>query len=70
MNDRTICYVGWNDDCDHLHGFIDHRDSHIIEEFSEQELQTLIQQGEAQGKSTDDYRALLGKIRQWHVGLH
>lgn len=70
MGHRNIAYVGWSDECNHLRGFIDHAETHVIDEYTQDELEVLVQQREAVGKDASEYRALLEKMHQWKVMLH
>ena len=70
MSYPNIFYVGWNDECNHLHGFIDHTETHRIEEFAEHELVQKVAELETQGLDASDSQGLLRKIHGWPVYKH
>ena len=70
MSYRNVCYVGWSDECNQWHGFIDRGETHVIEEYTELELEILVSELEYEGKSVENYRELLNKMKQWPEQLH
>ena len=70
MSYRKVCYVGWSHECHQWHGFIDHPETHYLEEYTEGELEILISEMEYQGKNASSYRELLTKMKQWPEQLH
>ncbi len=70
MGFRNVCYVGWSDECNHLHAYIHHPETNIVDEYTEQELELLIADLAYQGKDTRDYLELLEKMQLWPAYLH
>ncbi|NRB38803.1 MAG: hypothetical protein HRU20_10100 [Pseudomonadales bacterium] len=70
MNSHKVIYVGFNDEGNHLHGFIDNSEYGQQLEFNEDELSQEISQLSAAGEDVSDYFLLQEKMKQWKNILH
>lgn len=70
MNHHKNLYIGYNDEGNELHGFIEYADLDHIEEYSEQQLAEQMQQLEGFSDKNIDLYLLQKKIEHWKRYLH